>query len=292
MPPADSSVNIDNAALFMQAAAVLLCVAIAQIGLWLFSPQKKSHSSISDGDIFAQQNIPSTVAERYELLKNDASGEVLEKVVKAARIKVAPRSELFTTLWLRTAGVHDLQGLKIWRNRILRNLVGALLLSILILSTKGVSAAAFFAPVLCMLAVAGVLYELRREALKCERAVILALRAIGLELRTALAGDNDVMTCLNTITRTVHLAINPDPVRLALAQAVDRMRAGQALDVALRAAARSIEVRHFSALCSYLIALHAGSREWKRQLDQLFASLDDYDKLIGAEKQPARFGGD
>ena len=253
---------------------------ICYCGLRLFSDKEIAYSVPSDAEIFPQLGLPTTVAERYELLKNDPNGELAEKVVQAARLKIVPAYELFTTRWLRTAGVSDRSGLETWRKLVKTSLLVSLAAVVIVGILGGVKLAATLAPFLFAAAVLFVIDNLRRVAEQRERVVLAALRGIITELRAALVGANDVITCLIGLTSPTQLAISPDPVRMALSQAVERIRAGQDLNVALKSAARSVEVRQFGALCSYLIALSSGSSEWKRQLDELSAALDDQDKLF------------
>ena len=270
---------------FVAGFATLACAAITYFGLRVFSTKTQRINLLKDTEIFPQLELPNSVAARYELLKNDPDGVVLEKVKLAARMKIDRPQEFFAALWLRTAGVNSEESLQVWRMRLLRNLSIAAIASLALGLIKGLAAAALLAPIVFAIGAAQVLLALRRAANDRERAVTGSLRTICIELRTLLSAANDVVTCLGAIASKANQTINPDPVRTALSQALLQMRAGTAIDVALRDAARLIEVRHFSALCGYLIMVHSGSREWRRQLDELVAALDDQDKLIEQKKR-------
>lgn len=265
--------------------SALSCLAIAYFSVKLLSIATSQSVTRIDSDIFPQLELPSSVAERYELLKNDPSGDILEKVKYAARMKIAKPQEFFATIWLRRAGVNDQQTLQEWRARLLRYIAVALITSIVLGLTANTFVALLLAPLAFVTADVFILFEIRRAGDKRERVVNEALRAICAQLRTLMSDANDVVTCLGAITRTASHLLNPDPVRAALSQAVEQMRAGTSVEQALRGAARTIETRHFNALCGYLIMVHSGSREWRRQLDELVASLDDQDKLNEQLKQ-------
>lgn len=277
---------MSNLTIFLLASLSLLsCAGITYFSLRIFSTRAAANPPRQDAEILSKMGLPSSAAARHQMLNNDPDGVALEKIKAAARMKFDQPIEFFVARWQRRAGIIDAEAIEWWRKSVIRNLSFSLAAALLLGLLKGLVAMVIFAPFLFLTGTVVTLFQLRREGNDRERIVNAALRSLTMELRSLLVGGNDVVTCLAMFTKGANYLLNPeDPVRFALAQALEEVRTGVAVETALRDAARLIEMRNFSALCTYLIMVHTGSPEWKRQFDELIASLNDHDMLVAEQR--------